>query len=628
MSTGNDTNTNLQTDSTITPDHPLFLHQTDHPGLLLISKKLTGSDNYGSWKRSMMIALNDKSKLKIVTGEFTEPGITSSIRALWERNNDMIISWILNVVVEQISNNLNFVNSASKLWSELQEQYSQIDGFLDELDALEAPHLCICPCNCENGKENTEKDQRKRLIQFLMGLDESYANIRGQILLMQPLPTVVKAYGMVRHEEKQREGIMSKPNTPTIFSAFLNNQRNYTNPSRYTRGESSTTAERRSTFKKGVYCGNCSKERHTKAEFDARNFKSVNMVMGQTEQLETPATQSNPSPSDQHVSARMDQLQNQINQDQDQRIALGSLCNGLYLLDKAPNPPTQPRTVFRIKYNADGSLERFKAKLVAKGCTQKEGIDYKDTFAPVAKMVIVRALLATVVQHNWYIEQLYINNAFLHGDILEEVYMIVPQGYYTCLPPNTVCKLKKSLYGLKQANRQWFTKLTTFLLSLGFKQSYADTSLFTLQDTTNFLTLLVYVDDILLAEAEYRALADCTCEITWLKCLLQDLSIPLTGPTTIYCDNASIIALASNPIQHARTKHIELDCHFVRDKIREGSINPAFIPSKLQATDVLTKGDKLLLGKTSLCMVQDELRLPGFTLSSPRHFEYVQYGIL
>ena len=92
-------------------------------------------------------------------------------------------------------------------------------------------------------------------------------------------------------------------------------------------------------------------------------------------------------------------------------------------------------------------------------------------------MVTVRALLATAVSQHWIIEQLDINNAFLHGDLHEEVYMSIPQGYAQATSPNTVCRLKKSLYGLKQANRQWFDKLTTFLLSLGFIQSYADTPL-------------------------------------------------------------------------------------------------------------------------------------------------------
>ncbi|XP_071729287.1 uncharacterized protein [Rutidosis leptorrhynchoides] len=238
------------------PNHPLFLHQQDHPGLILISKKLTGSDNYSSWRRLMMIALNAKNKLKLINGEFTEPEANSGTRALWERNNDMIISWILNTMTDQIGNSLNFVNTAKDLWDELHEHYAQSDGhriyqlthdiaqlkqmnctietyyhklkgYWDEIDALEAPYVCTCLCNCENGKLNGESDQRKRLMQFLMGLDKCYSNVRGQILLMQPLPTVAKAYGMIRQEEKQRETTVT--NTPMTAALSLQSyNRNYT----------------------------------------------------------------------------------------------------------------------------------------------------------------------------------------------------------------------------------------------------------------------------------------------------------------------------------------------------------------------------------------------------------------
>ncbi|GJY23174.1 hypothetical protein Tco_0396832 [Tanacetum coccineum] len=126
---------------------------------------------------SVMIALNAKNKMKLVSGEFREPTMESDLRAIWERNNDMLISWILNTLT----------------------------CFWDEYNALEAPYMCTCVCNCNNGRINGERDQRKGLIQFLMGLDESYSNIRGQILLMQPLPSAAKAYTMVRQEEKQRE---------------------------------------------------------------------------------------------------------------------------------------------------------------------------------------------------------------------------------------------------------------------------------------------------------------------------------------------------------------------------------------------------------------------------------------
>ena len=115
---------NTLPDDPNSPNHSLYLHPNDHPGLILISKKLTGSDNYSTWNRSMMIALNAKNKLKIMTGEYQEPIATSPLRTLRERKNDMIISWILNTISDQISNSLNFINTASDLWSELQEHYS------------------------------------------------------------------------------------------------------------------------------------------------------------------------------------------------------------------------------------------------------------------------------------------------------------------------------------------------------------------------------------------------------------------------------------------------------------------------------------------------------------------------
>ncbi|XP_071687858.1 uncharacterized protein [Rutidosis leptorrhynchoides] len=117
--------TNLITaEDTNSPNNPLFLHQHDHPGLILISKKLTGSENYSNWRRSMTIALNAKNKLQIVTGDYTEPSEDSRNKALWYRTNDMIISWILNTISDQIGNSLSFVNSATALCKELQENYS------------------------------------------------------------------------------------------------------------------------------------------------------------------------------------------------------------------------------------------------------------------------------------------------------------------------------------------------------------------------------------------------------------------------------------------------------------------------------------------------------------------------
>ncbi|KAL9224910.1 hypothetical protein vseg_000891 [Gypsophila vaccaria] len=441
--------------------------------------------------------------------------------------------------------------------------------------------------------------------------------------------------------------------------------------------------------------------------------------------------------------------------------------------------------VYKIKRHADGSIERFKARLVVLGNHQETGIDYTETFAPTVKMVTVRTFLAVASIKKWELHQMDVRNAFLHSDLSEDVYMRMPPGFSRGVK-GKVCRLRKSLYGLKQAPRCWYAKLHAALCSYGFIMSASDNSLFTFRKNGVALHILVYVDDLVIAgndssaisnfksylstcffmkdlgklkyflglevahssrglfvcqgkytldllsetgllgckpasipmdekhqlalatdppledgvryrrlvgkliyltltrpeicysvhilsqfmqkptqshleaalrvlrylkgspgqgilfrrdsvlsieaycdaayascpitrrsitayfvciggtpiswktkkqdtvslsstEAEYRAMVAATCEVLWLKGLFSGLGIEVQFPVRLHCDNQSAMHIANNPVYHERTKHIEIDCHFIRDHIRNGFILPCYVHTTSQLADILTK---------------------------------------
>ncbi|RVW94082.1 Copia protein [Vitis vinifera] len=366
--------------------------------------------------------------------------------------------------------------------------------------------------------------------------------------------------------------------------------------------------------------------------------------------------------------------------------------NGTWTITDLPvgKRPVGCKWIFTIKYKADGSVERFKARLVARGFTQSYGIDYQETFAPVAKLNTIRILLSLAVNQDWCLQQLDIKNAFLNGDLEEEVYMEIPPGFEESMAKNQVCKLQKSLYGLKQSPRAWFDRFTKAVLKLGYKQGQADHTQFVKKSHAGKLAILiVYVDDIILSgndmgelqnlkkylseEFEVKDLGNLKyfLEETWYRerkytgrqgeisaaCRALDLSLTHSArywlcsecwkglffrktenrDTEVYSDadwagniidrrstsgycsfvwgnlvtwrskKQSVVArssaeaeyralaqgisisIAKNPVHHDRTKHVEIDRHFITEKVTSETVKLNYVPTKHQTADILTK---------------------------------------
>ncbi|WVZ76644.1 hypothetical protein U9M48_024600 [Paspalum notatum var. saurae] len=168
------------------------------------------------------------------------------------------------------------------------------------------------------------------------------------------------------------------------------------------------------------------------------------------------------------------------------------------LVEPAQNyRPIGTKWVFKNKQGEDGMVVRNKARLVAQGFCQKEGIDYEETFAPVARLEAIRILLAFAASKGFKLQQMDVKSAFLNGFIEEEVYVRQPLGFESARFPDLVYKLRKALYGLKQAPKAWYARLKSFLLKSGFVMGLVDKTLFLLSRGGDTLIVQIYVDDII-----------------------------------------------------------------------------------------------------------------------------------
>ncbi|GJW72005.1 ribonuclease H-like domain-containing protein [Tanacetum coccineum] len=293
--------------------------------------------------------------------------------------------------------------------------------------------------------------------------------------------------------------------------------------------------------------------------------------------------------------------------------------------DLVPRPPSvnvvRSMWLFHHKYHTDGTLSHYKARLVANGSSQQLGIDCDKTFSPVVKPTTIQTVLSLVLSRHWPIHQLDVKNAFLNGDLSETVYMHQPLGFVNSIFP-THSKLGPE--GDPISDPTLYRNLASSLQYLTFTHpdlSYVVQQLYTLS-TASLVAYsgadwascpatrrptsgyCIFLGNNLLswsskrkhtlsrssAEAKYRGVANVVAETAWLRNLLLELHTPLQTATLVFCDNVSAIYLSANPVQHRRTKHIEIDIHFVRDMVTRGHVRVLHVPSRYQYADIFTKG--------------------------------------
>ncbi|GJR81721.1 retrovirus-related pol polyprotein from transposon TNT 1-94 [Tanacetum coccineum] len=238
--------------------------------------------------------------------------------------------------------------------------------------------------------------------------------------------------------------------------------------------------------------------------------------------------------------------------------------------------------LWKNKKDEDQTVIRNKARLVAKGYAQEEGIDFEESFAPVARLEAIRIFVAYAAHKSFPIYQMDMKTAFLNGPLKEEVYVAQPDGFVDPGHPYKVYRLRKALYGLKQAPRAWVT------------HSYWDSG-FSPWDSGFELTAFSDADHAGCLDTrkstsggiQFLVISSCA-QVMWMRTQLQDYGFNY-NKIPLYCDSQSAIAISCNPVQHSRTKHIHTRYHFIKEQVENGIIELYFVRTEYQLADMFTK---------------------------------------
>ncbi|GJY06127.1 retrovirus-related pol polyprotein from transposon TNT 1-94 [Tanacetum coccineum] len=250
--------------------------------------------------------------------------------------------------------------------------------------------------------------------------------------------------------------------------------------------------------------------------------------------------------------------------------------------------------IYKIKLDEYGDVLKNKARLVAKGYRQEAGIDFEESFAPVARLEAIRLFIAHAASQNMVIFQMDVKTAFLNGELNEVVYVSQPEGFVDPEHPSHVYRLKKALYGLKQAPRAWYDKLSAkepFTWVCGChdtRRSTSGSAQFLGHRLVSWSSKKQKSTAISTTEAEYIALSGCCAQILWMRSQLRDYGF-VFNKIPMYCDNQSAIALCCNSVQHSRSKHIDIRHHFIKEQVERKVVELYFVETKYQLADIFTK---------------------------------------
>lgn len=230
---------------------PLYIHPSDTPGMLLVTDQLTGVENYSVWSRAMLIAFRAKNKISLIDGTLCRPEVGSITSTQWERVNALVLSWIMNTVSREIFSGIVYSTDAHVVWSDLKQQFNKVDGSRMFSIHREIGRLCqgtstisayfcklkqlwdefgsvvtLPSCECAAARKYIEHDQQQKLLQFLLGLNDSYLHVRSHILMMNPLPSIGQAFSIISQEESHRSlSAMESPVTSFYSTKSPGNNR-------------------------------------------------------------------------------------------------------------------------------------------------------------------------------------------------------------------------------------------------------------------------------------------------------------------------------------------------------------------------------------------------------------------